>query len=775
MAVIELSDTPPWLQHLNQDPYGFPKKTAFGTLWKWVDTADGAPDDHGQTEFIRAAIAGDLLHAEMLAEFPDTDVNTQDHQRRTALHWACAMNHTNLVALCLSVPECDTGLRDSNGLTAFDVSSAHWGDDMAIPGLFYASMVEMDSTRPQAALLRLLTITAEPARSEAKIVFPGEALFDPINDRNVLLVKALLARGVDLTAVNGKGDTALHLAADIDNVEIAVRLLMAGSDVDARGNKGDTPLHRAAQTGGNRMVQELLGWDAAPDLRNRQDKTALDLARDPVMMRREQDRKANDMQNRTALHRAAEAGDTEIVRLLLEMGVSADERTSDGMTALMLAAKMGHQAVGEILLDGGASLAATDNAGRSPKDWAATTGHLEFVQLLVEGRIAIPAKATNQNSAAQLPAQERQLCVTRLSLISDVDVPTEEAQKASQVVLVKGATDLNNLTELELATTKREVLVRALFSHLESRNQRGLTPLLQAVFGGDLVQTQVLLDSGADVKASSGRDRIGVLFIAAEKGHTEIANALLAHGAEINAKDSSGNTALHHAAQGGHTDIVNRLLAAGVEIDAKGSFGETAMHRAVWGRHTEIAHALVTGGADIDAKDSASTTALTRAAEGGCTEIVKILLAAGAEIDSADGEGMTALHRAADGGHTGAANALLERGAEIDAADCGGRTALHIVTHGRHRELLNTFLAYGAAIDAKDSEGCTALHYAAENGDNENVRALLAGGAQMNLKDKRGRTALRVARGHRHDDTVNILREAEGKGPIGGTLWGILR
>lgn len=58
----------------------------------------------------------------MLAEFKDTNVNTQDRLGRTALHQACAKNLSEIVRLCLSVPECDVGVKDNDGLTAFDLS-----------------------------------------------------------------------------------------------------------------------------------------------------------------------------------------------------------------------------------------------------------------------------------------------------------------------------------------------------------------------------------------------------------------------------------------------------------------------------------------------------------------------------------------------------------------------------------------------------------------------------------------------------------------------------
>lgn len=278
VAVIEFSDTPQWLQYINDDPYGFPKKTAFGTLWRGVDTS--AVDELGRSEYIRAVMEGtpNLLYAEMLAEFDDTDVNIQDAMGRTALHWASAHNLSEMVMLCLSVPECEIGLKDNEGLTAFDLSLRAANGNETIPTMFYKSMFDIGAIDPQAALLRSLTVSSVPI--PARSLFPGEAMFDPVKDSNLRLVKALIDRGVELTTINGDGDTALHVAAKVGNVETATMLLQAGSDVDARGERGATPLHCAIHAADMQLVQLFLDGEAMTNVKDDAGKTALELAED---------------------------------------------------------------------------------------------------------------------------------------------------------------------------------------------------------------------------------------------------------------------------------------------------------------------------------------------------------------------------------------------------------------------------------------------------------------------------------------------------------------
>lgn len=277
VAVFEFADTPKWLRCVNRDPFGFPKKTPLGTLWRWANLAEQGAN--GQTEFMRAAIDNNLLYAEALAEFSDTDVNAQDTLGRTALHWACAKSLPDIVMLCLSVANCNVGLRDKDNLTAFDIALQE--RDEVIPNLFYKNMMDLDDHDPQAALLRVLTLTSQPMTD--KPIFPGVEIFDPIQDRNSALVEALIARGVDLTARNADGDTALHLAArQVNNVDIATRLLEAGSDIDSVGGGGATALHHAARSADEDMVQVLLQWNADVLVRDSSQRTPLQWAEQNV-------------------------------------------------------------------------------------------------------------------------------------------------------------------------------------------------------------------------------------------------------------------------------------------------------------------------------------------------------------------------------------------------------------------------------------------------------------------------------------------------------------
>ncbi len=76
-----------------------------------------------------------------------------------------------------------------------------------------------------------------------------------------------------------------------------------------------------------------------------------------------------------------------------------------------------------------------------------------------------------------------------------------------------------------------------------------------------------------------------------------IVQALLDAGADVNAKDNNGETALIQAASTGHTETVQALLDAGADVDAEGAFEMTALMWAKRKGHTEIVELLKKAGA----------------------------------------------------------------------------------------------------------------------------------------------------------------------------------
>ena len=125
---------------------------------------------------------------------------------------------------------------------------------------------------------------------------------------------------------------------------------------------------------------------------------------------------------------------------------------------------------------------------------------------------------------------------------------------------------------------------------------------------GKLEELRKAINAGADVNAKDNKGATA-LIQAAMLGHTATAELLLKHGADINAKDNRGSTALIWAAINGKTETAELLLKNGADINAKNKYGCTALMYAAFDGHPEIAEILITYEANKNLRDKNGSTA----------------------------------------------------------------------------------------------------------------------------------------------------------------------
>lgn len=101
---------------------------------------------------------------------------------------------------------------------------------------------------------------------------------------------------------------------------------------------------------------------------------------------------------------------------------------------------------------------------------------------------------------------------------------------------------------------------------------------------------------------------------------------LMRDGADINAKNTFGETPLHWAVCDGNTAIATLLIEKGANINAKNTFGDTPLHKAAYYRRPAIATLLIEKGANINTKNTVGNTPLHRAVDKGYTEIATLLI-----------------------------------------------------------------------------------------------------------------------------------------------------
>ena len=136
----------------------------------------------------------------------------------------------------------------------------------------------------------------------------------------------------------------------------------------------------------------------------------------------------------------------------------------------------------------------------------------------------------------------------------------------------------------------------------------GETALHIACRQGDREVAKTLLEHKADVNAKT-RQGATPLHISCERGDREITALLIQHRADVNARDVEKLTPLYISSQEGHLDIVFELLQRRVDVKAKnGATGATALHAACKQGHVEVAKLLLQHGAKMDAKGSDGVT-----------------------------------------------------------------------------------------------------------------------------------------------------------------------
>ena len=724
----------------------------------------------GRSPLHLASILGELTTVKMLVK-AGADVRATDAERDTCLTLAAYDGHTDTVRYLVGLPEVDLNHQDSNNFTALHFAVQEKRADVVQVLIDAGADIETKDDEGRSPLL-LASIEGE-----------------------LTTVKTLVEAGADVRATDAERDTCLTLAAHFGHTE-TVRYLVGLPEVDLNHQeyRNFTALHFAVQEKHGDLVQVLI--DVGADIETKTDTgrsplhlASLSGALTTVMMlvKAGADVRATDSNRDTCLTLAAHFGHTDTVRYLVGLPeVDLNHQDSKNYnTALHVAVERKHGNVVQVLIDAGADIETRNDEGRSPLHLASISGELTTMKMLVKAGADVRDTDADGDTCLTLAAYDGHTDTVRYLLcLPEVDLNHQ---------------DSDNYTALHVAVNEKhgdvvQVLIGA-GADIETRNDKGGSPLHTASISGELTTVKMLVEAGADVRATTAQ-RDTCLTLAAYLGHTDTVRYLVSlPEVDLNHQDSGNCTVLHIAVQQEHADVVQVLIDAGADIEAKDDEGHSPLHLASISGELTTVKVLVKAGADVRATDACGNTCLILAAHHGHTEtvrylvslpevdlnhqdswnctvlhcaaqenrsdVVQVLIDAGADIETKNDEGRSPLHLASISGELTTVKMLVKAGADVRDTDAKRATCLTLAACFGHTDTVHYLLCLPEVdLNHQDSDNYTALHFAVEVKDADVVQVLIDKRADIETRDHAGRSPLHLASISGELVTMKMLVEA---------------
>ena len=376
------------------------------------------------------------------------------------------------------------------------------------------------------------------------------------------------------------------------------------------------------------------------------------------------------------LRLAASKGYIEIVELLLENGVRANADT------LYVAVEEGHREIVELLLARGVET--------SPYV-AAMTGDIGALKKYLEQGMDVDAKKSDRHQTLlQIAAGAGQKPTVEYLLCAGADLNACSWENLTPTAL--HAAVKNEHREIAALLLARGAKVKAIDSSLLRRNWQ--TNPLHWATSPEIAK--LLLDAGADINAEDGNNSTP-LHLSASRDDRSMVQYLIERGANIASRNKEGQTPLNVAP---NREIAELLLANGADIDVGETIARTPLYEAAREGRQDVVELLVERSAGNLGRD---INALLACYAGiGCLQVVELLIRNGADVNHQARKEFMPLHLAATNGHRDVAECLIDNGALLDAfGGQDGVAPLHCAVWESHLEVVQLLLERGANVNIK--------------------------------------------------------------------------
>ena len=408
------------------------------------------------------------------------------------------------------------------------------------------------------------------------------SLADAAEQRDQASVRTLIEAGIDVNTAQIDGTTALHWAAYHDDAEMVALLVRAGADVKAVNRYGVPPLVEACTNGNAAIVKLLLeaGADANTTMKG----------------------------GETVLMLAARSGNVEAVKALLARGAAPNARERLGQTALMWAAAEGHAAVVRALIEAGANLNASIDSGFTAFFFSVREGRLDAVREFLAAGINVNAMMQGRDSRR------------RPRTTSPLLLAVQNAHYELAIALVDAGADPNDVrtgfTPLHIIPGVRKPDSSDGSDGAPPRGKGGLSSVdfvREIVKRGANVNFRLPKDTRKLPGTSSqiATEGATLLLFAADRSDVLLIRLLLELGADPFRPNFNNTTPLLAAAGVGTREpqeeageesecleAVKLFLDLGADINAVDNNGDTAMHGATYSMYPLVVKLLAERGAD---------------------------------------------------------------------------------------------------------------------------------------------------------------------------------
>ena len=516
-------------------------------------------------------------------------------------------------------------------------------------------------------------------------------------------------------------------AAKKGDLEEIKRLLEEGYYIDTYSASGLTPLMWAAKKGHKAAVECLLASKA----------------------------KVNERSNGfTPLLCAAQQSNGEIVQILLKNGANIDAKNNEGQTALMIAAAQGHKEIVKTFLAHGIHPNEQDDEGTTALMFAAEQGHTEVLQLLLQAEVEKDVQNKHGVTALMMAAKTGQGQALRMLINHKATIDKRDSY--------------NRTALISAAQNGRCEIVKILLdagAFINAQDKSGATALIVAASRGYKEIVALLLSRGADrtitFQALNGVRGLTALMIAARNGHDEIVKLLIDQ-TSLNVQAKDGATALMRAAIQGHGKVIETLIEAGAQVDARDKKGATALMRSI--ANHKVVSLLLKHLARTDLCDNAGKNALHYAHTSSAYESFKLLMLCQlphiaccrsdslkyAQHQKANCLDKRRYIRTCNVNYTNCF--LLGRSVEsVDHMDCYHQHPLMWMAMFGYTEAIKELLKADIPLwylNAQDKDGCTAIMYAIQYGHYDIVDILIARYKKDQPADKKMAISIRDTAGN---------------------------